>query len=43
VSTLARIGAEARQQALESPAIVVVGDIVKMRERLLAAAPDRKP
>jgi len=43
VSTLARIGAEARQQALESPAIVVVGDIVKMRERLLAATPDRKP
>jgi siroheme synthase len=43
VSTLARIAAEARQQALESPAIVVVGDIVKMRERLLAAAPDRKP
>jgi uroporphyrin-III C-methyltransferase len=43
VSTLARIAAEARQQALESPAIVVVGDIVKMRERLLGAAPDRKP
>jgi uroporphyrin-III C-methyltransferase len=43
VSTLARIAAEARQQALEPPAIVVVGDIVKMRERLLAAAPDRKP
>jgi uroporphyrin-III C-methyltransferase len=43
VSTLARIAAEARQQSLESPAIVVVGDIVKMRERLLAAAPDRKP
>ena len=43
VSTLARIAAEARQQALESPAIVVVGDIVKMRERLLATAPDRKP
>jgi uroporphyrin-III C-methyltransferase len=43
VSTLERIAAEARQQALESPAIVVVGDIVKMRERLLGAAPDRKP
>ena len=43
VSTLARIAAEARQQALESPAIVVVGDIVKMRERLLGAAPARKP
>jgi uroporphyrin-III C-methyltransferase len=43
VSTLERIAAEARQQALGSPAIVVVGDIVKMRERLLAAAPDRKP
>jgi len=43
VSTLARIAAEARQQTLESPAIVVVGDIVKMRERLLGAAPDRKP
>ena len=34
---------KARQQALGSTAIVVVGDIVKMRERLLAAAPDRKP
>jgi uroporphyrin-III C-methyltransferase len=43
VSTLERIAAEARQQALESPAIVVVGDIVKMRERLLGAAPVRKP
>ena len=43
VSTLARIAAEARQQALESPAIVVVGDIVKMRERLLGSAPARKP
>jgi uroporphyrin-III C-methyltransferase len=42
VSTLDHIAAEARAQSLESPAIVVVGDIVKMRDQLLAAAPEGK-
>jgi uroporphyrin-III C-methyltransferase len=37
ISTLERIAADAREQALESPAIVVVGDIVAMRDRLLGS------
>jgi siroheme synthase len=35
VSTLARVAQEARGQAFESPAIVVVGEIVAVRNRLL--------
>jgi uroporphyrin-III C-methyltransferase len=43
VSTLARIAQEARAQALEPPAIVVVGEIVAVRARLLGeAAPDAR-
>ena len=38
VSTLARVAADAREQALQPPAIVVVGDIVAVRDRLLATA-----
>jgi uroporphyrin-III C-methyltransferase len=42
VSTLARIATDAREQKLESPAIVVVGDIVKMRDHLLASPQERR-
>jgi uroporphyrin-III C-methyltransferase len=35
VSTLERLAADARAQTLEPPAIVVIGDIVAVRERLL--------
>jgi uroporphyrin-III C-methyltransferase len=38
VSTLARVAADAREQALQPPAIVVVGDIVAVRDRLLGTA-----
>jgi uroporphyrin-III C-methyltransferase len=38
VSTLERVAADAREQALQPPAIVVVGDIVAVRDRLLGAA-----
>jgi uroporphyrin-III C-methyltransferase len=38
VSTLARVAADAHAQALQPPAIVVVGDIVAARDRLLGAA-----
>jgi uroporphyrin-III C-methyltransferase len=47
VSTLARVAQEAREQAFDSPAIVVVGEIVAVRDRLLghllpdAADPER--
>jgi len=43
VSTLERVAADAREQALQPPAIVVVGDIVAVRDRLLgtAAAADK--
>jgi uroporphyrin-III C-methyltransferase len=37
VSTLAHVAAEARAQAFEPPAIVVVGEIVAVRNRLLGA------
>jgi len=37
VSTLARVAADTREQALQPPAIVVVGDIVAVRDRLLGA------
>jgi uroporphyrin-III C-methyltransferase len=35
ISTLAKIAADARAQELEPPAIVVIGEIVDMRARLL--------
>src|SRR5262249_843356 len=38
VSTLARVADDARQQQFEPPAIVVIGDIVNVRERLRVAA-----
>jgi uroporphyrin-III C-methyltransferase len=38
VSTLARVAADAHAQALQPPAIVVVGDIVAARDRLLGSA-----
>ena len=38
ISTLGRVAAEAREQALQPPAIVVVGDIVAVRDRLLGTA-----
>jgi uroporphyrin-III C-methyltransferase len=36
VSTLEKLADEARKQEFEPPAIVVIGDIVTMRERLVA-------
>jgi uroporphyrin-III C-methyltransferase len=38
VSTLQQLAADAREQKFEPPAIVVVGEIVKVRAQLLAAA-----
>jgi uroporphyrin-III C-methyltransferase len=38
VSTLERVAADARAQALQPPAIVVVGDIVTVRDRLIGLA-----
>jgi uroporphyrin-III C-methyltransferase len=38
VSTLAAVAADARKQKFEPPAIVVIGEIVKVRAQLLAAA-----
>jgi uroporphyrin-III C-methyltransferase len=45
VSTLQHVAREARAQAFEPPAIVVIGDIVAVRDRLLGnpAAADRAP
>jgi uroporphyrin-III C-methyltransferase len=45
VSTLQHVAQEARTQAFEPPAIVVIGDIVTVRDRLLGdpAAADRGP
>jgi uroporphyrin-III C-methyltransferase len=45
VSTLQHVAQEARTQAFEPPAIVVIGDIVAVRDRLLGdpAAADRGP
>jgi uroporphyrin-III C-methyltransferase len=40
VSTLERVAAEAREQHFEPPAIVVVGDIVALREQLSGAVAD---
>jgi uroporphyrin-III C-methyltransferase len=43
VSTLERVAGDAREQKLQPPAIVVVGDIVSVRDRLIetAAAADK--
>jgi uroporphyrin-III C-methyltransferase len=38
VSTLGRVAVDAAADGIEAPAIVVVGDIVKVREELAAAA-----
>jgi uroporphyrin-III C-methyltransferase len=38
ISTLGTLAADAREQKYEPPAIVVIGEIVKVREQLLAAA-----
>jgi uroporphyrin-III C-methyltransferase len=38
ISTLERIAQDAREQAIEPPAVVVVGEIVGLRNRLLGAA-----
>jgi uroporphyrin-III C-methyltransferase len=38
VSTLQKLAAAVREQKIEPPAIVVIGEIVKMRERLLGEA-----
>jgi uroporphyrin-III C-methyltransferase len=38
VSTLERVAQDAREQAFEPPAVVVVGEIVALRNRLLGAA-----
>jgi siroheme synthase len=35
ISTLAKLAADAREQKLEPPAIVAIGEIVNFRERLL--------
>lgn len=42
ISTLGKIAAEARTQDFEPPAIVVVGEIVTMREKLLETATAQK-
>jgi len=34
VSTLARVAADAAAQAIEPPAVVVVGEVVGLREQL---------
>jgi uroporphyrin-III C-methyltransferase len=38
VSTLERLAGDARAQKLEPPAIVVIGEIVKLRAKLAGAA-----
>ena len=43
VSTLHQLAADARDQKFEPPAIVVIGEIVKVREQLLAAAASVPP
>ena len=43
VSTLAALAADARDQKIEPPAIVVIGEIVKVRAQLLAAAASIAP
>jgi uroporphyrin-III C-methyltransferase len=43
VSTLDRVAADARAQGFEPPAVVVVGEIVAVRERLQAAADKAVP
>jgi uroporphyrin-III C-methyltransferase len=39
VSTLENLAADARAQKLEPPAIVVIGDIVTLRDELAVAEP----
>ena len=39
VSTLEKLARDAREQEFEPPAIVVIGDIVTLRERLIGATP----
>jgi uroporphyrin-III C-methyltransferase len=39
VSTLEKLAADARAQKLEPPAIVVIGEIVKLRDELAVAEP----
>jgi uroporphyrin-III C-methyltransferase len=41
VTTLASLAADARAQKFEPPAIVAIGEIVKLRERLLATAKNK--
>ena len=43
VSTLASIASDARIAQLETPAIIVIGDIVRTRQALLDAASIRTP
>ncbi len=42
VSTLQALAADAREQNFEPPAIVVIGDIVKVRERLVVENADKE-
>jgi uroporphyrin-III C-methyltransferase len=39
VSTLGKLASDAREQKLEPPAIVVIGEIVKLRDDIVAAEP----
>ncbi|MGA8696763.1 MAG: SAM-dependent methyltransferase, partial [Xanthobacteraceae bacterium] len=39
VSTLEKLAGDARAQKLEPPAIVVIGEIVKLRDKLVVAEP----
>ena len=39
ISTLGSVSEDRKRQPIEPPAIVVVGDIVTMRDRLLRVAP----
>jgi siroheme synthase len=43
VSTLRDVAADAAADGIEAPAIVVVGDIVRVRDELDAAAANREP
>ena len=43
VSTLGRVAADAAADGIEAPAIVVIGDIVRVREELDAAAANGEP
>jgi uroporphyrin-III C-methyltransferase len=43
VSTLARVAADAAADGIEAPAIVVIGDIVRVRGELDATAANTEP